>query len=81
VKELKTRFPTRIVIFDLPPVLVGDDVVAFAPNLDAALLVVEEGNTESDKLKKSVELLENVEIIGTILNKSKDKSNSEEYYY
>jgi len=81
VKELKTRFPTRIVIFDLPPVLVGDDVVAFAPNLDAALLVVEEGNTESDKLKKSIDLLENVEIIGTVLNKSKDKSQSEEYYY
>ncbi len=81
VKELRTRFPTRIVIFDLPPVLVGDDVVAFAPNLDAALLVVEEGSTESDKLKKSIELLENVEIIGTVLNKSKDTSQSQEYYY
>ncbi len=81
IKELKTRFPTRVVIFDLPPVLVGDDVVAFAPNLEAALLVVEEGSTESDKLKKSIELLENVEIIGTVLNKSKDTSQSQEYYY
>ena len=29
VEELKTRFASRLVIFNLPPVLVGDDVVAF----------------------------------------------------
>ena len=81
VKDLKSRYATRIVIFDLPPVLVGDDVVAFSPNLDAALIIVEEGGTESDKLKKSVELLEGVEIIGAVLNKSKNDTLGYEYYY
>ncbi len=80
-KDLKTRYPTRIVIFDLPPVLVGDDVVAFAPNLDTVLLVVEEGGTDSGKLKQSIDLLEGVEIIGTILNKSKESLQNQEYYY
>lgn len=80
VKELKNRYPARIVIFDLPPVLVGDDVVAFAPNLDTALLIVEEGSTDSDQLEKALELLGGVEIIGTVLNKSKEKPMSYGYY-
>ena len=81
VQELKARYPSRIVIYDLPPVLVGDDVVAFAPNLDTALLVVEEGRTETDKLKRSIDLLEGVDIIGTVLNKSTGDTLTEEYYY
>lgn len=80
-QELKTRYPSRIVIYDLPPIVVGDDVVAFAPNLDTALIVVEEGSTETDKLKRSIDLLEGVDIIGTILNKSKGDAFAEEYYY
>ncbi len=80
-KDLKTRYPTRIVIYDLPPVLVGDDVVAFAPNLDTALFVVEEGGTDSDKLKRSIQLLEGIDIIGTVLNKSKESPQNDSYYY
>jgi len=80
-QELKTRYPSRIVIYDLPPVLVGDDVVAFAPNIDAALLVVEVGSTETEKLKQTIDLLEGIEIIGTVLNKSKEYHHDHEYYY
>ncbi len=80
VHELKTRYPARIVIFDLPPVLAGDDVVAFAPNLDAILLVVEEGETKTNHLKQSLDLLEGTNIIGAVLNKSKHLQ-SYEYYY
>ena len=80
-QDLKTRYPSRIVIYDLPPVLVGDDVAAFAPNLDTALLVVEEGGTEADKLKRSIDLLEGVEIIGTVMNKSTSDTLTEAYYY
>lgn len=80
-QELKTRYPSRIIIYDLPPVLVGDDVVAFVPYLDAALLVVEEGGTETDKLKQSINLLEGVGIVGTMLNKSKENQNNQDYYY
>jgi capsular exopolysaccharide synthesis family protein len=80
-QDLKTRYPSRIVIYDLPPVVVGDDVVAFSPNLDTALLVVEEGGTETDKLKRSIDLLEGVDIIGTVLNKSTGDTLTEEYYY
>jgi len=70
VEELKTRYPDRIVLFDLPPVFVGDDVMAFAPNLDALMLVLEEGKTTSEELRAAFELLEGHHIIGTVLNKS-----------
>ncbi len=80
VRELKMRYSSRVVIFDLPPVLAGDDVVAFAPNLDAILLVVEEGGTKSHQLKQSLDLLEGSNFIGAVLNKSKHLQ-SYEYYY
>lgn len=70
VEELKSRYPDRIVLFDLPPLLMGDDVMAFAPNLDAMLLVLEEGKTTREELRRAYELLEGQNILGTVLNKS-----------
>ncbi len=76
VQELKRRYPMRWVIFDLPPVLVSDDVLAFAPYLDAMLLVVEEGKTLSAELARSAELVQasNQNLIGTVLNNSEETS-------
>lgn len=70
VQEFKTRYPSRIVIFDLPPVLSTDDVLVFAPYVDALLLVIEEGKTDSHDVSKAVSLLKKTELIGTVLNKS-----------
>lgn len=72
---------SQIVVVDLPPVLVGDDVIAVSANLDAMLLVVDEQSTEIDDLKRAVELLSNVNLIGTVLNNSVDKSQKKEGYY
>ncbi|HZP87844.1 MAG TPA: CpsD/CapB family tyrosine-protein kinase [Burkholderiales bacterium] len=70
VQELKTRYLGRIVVFDLPPLLDTADVLAFAPYIDAALLVVEEGKTLRGDVKRACELLTNTHLLGTILNKS-----------
>jgi capsular exopolysaccharide synthesis family protein len=70
VKELKARYPSRIVVFDLPPLLAAADVLAFAPNIEAALLVVEEGKTQRDDVHRAAELLGSTQLIGTVLNKS-----------
>ncbi|MCF6355769.1 MAG: CpsD/CapB family tyrosine-protein kinase [Candidatus Polarisedimenticolaceae bacterium] len=74
VEELKSRYPSRIVLFDLPPVLPCDDVIAFAPYVDAALLVIEDGKTQENELKRAVELLDSVNILGTVLNKSSEST-------
>jgi protein-tyrosine kinase len=81
VEELKSRYPSRLVLFDLPPVHLGDDVVAFSPYLDTIMLVVEDGKTQSGELGRALELLEEVEIIGTVLNKSSHSSKIQDYYY
>lgn len=72
VQEVKRRYPSRLVVFDLPPVLTTDDVLAFAPYLDASLLVVEEGKTLREDVARAAELLQasNQNLIGTVLNKS-----------
>lgn len=72
VEEMKSRYHSRIIIFDLPPVLGTSDTLAFAPNVDAALLVVEDGKTEQQALEQTVELLSVTNIIGTVLNKASD---------
>lgn len=77
VQELKRRYPMRWVIFDLPPVLVSDDVLAIAPYIDAMLLVVEEGKTLRPELARAAELVQasNQNLIGTVLNNSEERNS------
>lgn len=70
VEELKSRYPSRIVIFDLPPLLSADDAMAFSPYVDAALVVIEDGKTQKDDLKRAMEYLRTTELLGTVLNKA-----------
>jgi len=70
VDELKTRYASRIVIFDLPPVLDASDAMAFSPYVDATLLVVEEGKTTKKEVENAVAMLSSTNILGTVLNKS-----------
>lgn len=81
VDELRERYDDRIVIFDLPPILVGDDVLAFSSFLDSFLLVVEDGQTQSDDLVRAMELLEGCNMLGVVLNKAKDGVVDTNKYY
>lgn len=70
VNEFKSRYKSRIVIFDLPPILSSADALSFSPYVDAVLLVVEEGRTQAEDLVRAKDILQNIPIIGTVLNKS-----------
>ncbi len=72
VGELKHRYPDRIVICDLPPMLATDDALGFAPYTDAMLMVAEAGSTRREDLQQSLSILKDVRLIGTVLNKSED---------
>jgi len=78
IDEVK-RGDDRIVIFDMPPVFAGDDVLAFAPLVDAVLLVLSQGTTKRLALVALRELLQNVNVIGTVLNRSSERVAP--YYY
>lgn len=70
-QELKERYPDRIVIYDMPPLLAQDDPLAFLPHIDSILMVVQEGATTSEDIRRSLEILDPAKIIGTALNQRK----------
>jgi len=79
VEELKYRYNSRMVIFDLPPLLAVDDAMVFLPHVDSALLVVENGKNTEEEVIKSMKLLEHTNYIGTVLNKVDE--GEQKYYY
>jgi Mrp family chromosome partitioning ATPase len=78
VQELKSRYLNRILIFDLPPVLMADDALAFSRHVQAGLLIVTEGRTARDGVTYSLNILNKLPIVGTVLNRSGERSG---YYY
>jgi protein-tyrosine kinase len=72
VSELRARYPERIVVFDLPPVLNADDALAFAPLVECGLVVASEGRTRRSDLVRTVELLHKTPLVGTVLNRASD---------
>ncbi|MDH3266010.1 MAG: CpsD/CapB family tyrosine-protein kinase [Gammaproteobacteria bacterium] len=80
VEEVKTRDPHGLILYDAPPVLEADDVLAFAPQFDAVILIVAEGETKRDDLRKSIDILSDINIAGVVLNKSLSVLEKSVYY-
>jgi capsular exopolysaccharide synthesis family protein len=81
IKEIKSRYESRIIIFDLPPLFVADDALLFMPHVDAALLVVEDGKNTSDELQHSMHILEQTNLLGLVVNKSRQPVPIYQYGY
>lgn len=79
VQEINSQNESRIVIYDLPPVLATDDVLATFDYYDAMLIVVEEGKSQPDEVKKTLSLLSGKNILGTVLNKSRNPPEHASY--
>ena len=75
-RDLKQRNANRIVIFDLPPVLGSDDALAFAPQVDAALVVVGDNVTKREELERCFELMREIPVLGTVLNGSRTEHSA-----
>jgi protein-tyrosine kinase len=74
VQKLSSDMHDCIVIFDLPPMLDADDMLAFSPHVDTLLFIVAECETRRTDLKQVSDLIEDLDVIGVILNKSDDES-------
>lgn len=61
-----------IVIYDLPPMLDADDMLAFSSNFECLLFVVAECETQREDLQQVENVIEDMNIIGLVLNKSND---------
>jgi len=76
VEELKARYPSRLIIFDLPSLLTTDDALAFSPYVDALLMVVEDGKTKAHDLELAIEMLKGFPLLGTVMNKSEENTRN-----
>lgn len=70
LKDIKSKYESLIILFDMPPLLASDDTLSFIPNFDAALLIIEDGKNTPDEIRRSIQLLEGSRLIGTVLNKT-----------
>jgi non-specific protein-tyrosine kinase len=72
VNDIKSRYADdRIIIFDSPSVLSCADPLVLSRYVDGILLVLEEERTTVEDLKKTMELLKDKPVFGTLLNKSR----------
>jgi protein-tyrosine kinase len=78
---LRDQPEQTIVIFDMPPVLSCDDVLAICSEIDSVLMVVAQGTTDRLGLEKSMDLLQDTNILGVVLNKSVETDGIDVYGY
>ncbi len=77
--HIKQLDPNLLIVFDMPPILSSDSVLAFGPHVDSLLLVVSEGSTRRNLLERASQMIEDIPRVGTVMNRSTE-GNSVGYY-
>lgn len=73
--RMRAALDPQLVIYDLPPMLVNDDVSAFVPQLDGVLLVSDGKQTLGRELLECERMLEGqVPLLGVVLNRARSSS-------
>jgi protein-tyrosine kinase len=81
LQTIKRDFRSRLVIFDLPPMLIGDDVISILPRMDAVLLVAGVGTTSVADIKECQKHLQGSNVIRVVVNKVTDAADDYYGYY
>jgi MinD superfamily P-loop ATPase len=78
LQALRRDFRSHVIILDVPPVLVGDDVIALLPQIDSVLLIASVGASTLSDIKECYKHIRSTPIVRVVVNKVSD--NSEGYY-
>lgn len=83
LNDLESRLDLSLTIFDMPPMLTSDDMLAFAEKVDCVLLVAAAESTtitQIDTCERN--LAEQTNFLGVVLNKCRyaDDANGYDYY-
>jgi Mrp family chromosome partitioning ATPase len=81
LQAIKREFRSHTVIFDLPPMLLGDDVISILPRMDAALLVAGIGSSSVADIKQCQRHLESTPVVRVVVNKVSEKIDNYYGYY
>ncbi len=80
--EMDRLFAPDITIFDLTPLLVSDDTIAFLANVDCAIVVAQAGVTTTAQIDRCErELAAQTNVLGVVLNKCRFITPDEDYGY
>ncbi|HEY7466666.1 MAG TPA: CpsD/CapB family tyrosine-protein kinase [Dehalococcoidia bacterium] len=69
IQDLRRDFRSCVVIIDLPPMLVSDDVIALLPQIDCALLVAAVGSTTVPEIEECGRHLQATNLVRIVVNK------------
>ncbi|MCV9967692.1 CpsD/CapB family tyrosine-protein kinase [Pararhizobium sp. BT-229] len=70
LQDLRLRMGPDVILFDMPPMLSSDDVTAFLPNVDCAILVAAAEVSTFDEVDNCERYLsERTNMLGVVLNK------------
>ena len=72
VQELKNEDRSRIIIFDMPPILSGDSVISILPQIDCVLFVAAVGTTTASEIKECNKHLQTSAVVRVVLNKASE---------
>ena len=78
LQTIKREFRSRIVIFDMPPLLTGDDVISILPQMDAVVLIAGVGSSLTADVKECRKHLVNTPVVRVVVNRVTD--TTDDYY-
>lgn len=79
MQEISTRYESRIIVYDLPPILNADDALIMLKKVDCALLVVGNGMVKETEIEEAMHHIPKDKLLGVVLNKA--EVSVEDYYY
>jgi protein-tyrosine kinase len=79
LQDIRRAFKSRTVIFDMPPILQGDEVLATLPRIDCVLLVTAAGVSTQHQILECNKHLRSAEVIRLVLNRASEPAGG--YYY
>ncbi len=78
IQELRRNFRSYVIILDLPPMLVSDDVTVLLPQIDCALLVAAVGTSTVPEIEECGRHLQSTNLVRVVVNKVPE---SKKMYY
>lgn len=80
VTEIRERYDSRVIIYDLPPLLNVDDPRVIIPQVDCVLMVIANGQNTPEEIAHAYSLIPQEKFLGYVFNKA-ERNNTGYYYY
>ena len=78
LQDLRSDY--QIIVLDLPPMLLSDDVIALAPQLDCVLLVAAIRHSKVSDVEDCVRHLQPSQLLRVVANKAMEANAQYNYY-